>query len=188
MLKSIFGESGAPLFGRFTLLEVGQLEEKDAATLYLRSALGADETEFREVYRLVGGHPFYLLVMAEARLEKESVDDRYKRLLTEVTGGLYMYVNYILTEDLGSNIGETHYVRILRILAQGEKRISEIAHQSSLTMTSLPRYLTKLIEFDLVEKDNGTYKLNDHIIADYFRFNFQEDFVLDTSSESQSAM
>ena len=36
MLRTIFGEAGSPLFGRFTLIEVGPLEERDSITLYLR--------------------------------------------------------------------------------------------------------------------------------------------------------
>jgi len=41
----------------------------------------------------------------------------------------------------------------------------------------LTRYLTKLIEFDLVEKTNGTYRLKDRILRDYFAFNYTEDTV-----------
>jgi len=175
MLESIFGEAGSPLFGRFTLMEVGPLEELDAITLYLRHALGADTSEAKEVYRLVGGHPFYLRVMAEARIPKESIADRYRRLLTEVTGGLYLYVNYILHEDLGSRIMETYYVKMLRALAHGNMRISEIAVRVGAEAPWLTRYLTRLIEFDLVEKTNGSYALPDQIVRDYFRFNYPDE-------------
>jgi len=175
MLRRIFGAAGSPLFGRFTLIEVGPLEERDAITLYLRRASQANRDEAKEVYKLVGGHPFYLLVMAEARRQNESVAQRYRRLLTSVTGGLYLYVNYILSEDLGSRVTETHYAKILRTLAQGEKKFSEIAKGLGTKAEWLTRYVTKLAEFDLVEKTNGTYKLKDRIVRDYFAFNYQED-------------
>lgn len=183
MLKSVFSEAGSPLFGRFTLINVGPLEKRDAITLYLRSGLGAEEKEANEIYGLVGGHPFYLLVMAEARRPQESVAERYRRLLTDVTGGLYLYVNYILREDLGSKITETNYVRILRALAHGEKRVSEIAEGIGLQAPWLTRYLTKLIEFDLVDKADGAYNLKDRIVVDYFRFNYPQE--ADGSQDSQ---
>jgi DNA-binding MarR family transcriptional regulator len=157
------------------LIEVGPLEERDAITLYLRRASQANRDEAKEVYKLVGGHPFYLLVMAEARRQNESVAQRYRRLLTSVTGGLYLYVNYILSEDLGSRVTETHYAKILRTLAQGEKKFSEIAKGLGTKAEWLTRYVTKLAEFDLVEKTNGAYKLKDRIVRDYFAFNYQED-------------
>ena len=175
MLESVFGEAGSPLFGRFTLMKVGPLEEQDAITLYLRYALGADTGEAKEVYQLVGGHPFYLKVMAEARRPQESIADKYRRLLTEVTGGLYLYVNYILHEDVGSRIMETYYVKIIKALAYGEMKISEIALRIGAEAPWLPRYLTKLIEFDLVKKTNGTYELPDQIVRDYFRLNYPEE-------------
>ncbi len=175
MLRTVFGEAGAPLFGRFTLIEVGPLAQPDAITLYLRTAYQANRSEAKDVYELVGGHPFYLLVMAEAKRPNEPVEQRYRRLLTSVAGGLYLYVNYILSEDLGSRVIETYYSKVLRALSQGEKKFSEIAKGVGTKAEWLTRYLTKLVEFDLVEKTNGTYKLRDRIVKDYFVFNYQED-------------
>ena len=45
MLRTIFGAAGSPLFGRFTLIEVGPLEERDAITLYSRRAVQANRYE-----------------------------------------------------------------------------------------------------------------------------------------------
>jgi len=184
MLRSIFGEAGSPLFGRFTIIEVGPLEEQDAITLYLNNAPRADRDEAAEVYRLVGGHPFYLIVTAEAKRPNESTAERYRRLLTDVTGGLYLYANYILREDLGSRITETNYVKILRALAQDEKKVSEIAETTGLQMAWLTRYLTRLIEFDIVDKTNGAYRLKDKILRDYFAFNYPEDIAPSDETEA----
>ena len=138
------------------------------------------------MYDLVGGHPFYLLVMAEAKRPNESAVQRYRRLLTNVAGGLYLYANYILSEDLGARVTETHYAKILRTLAQGEKKFSEIAEGVGLEAQWLTRYLTKLIEFDLVEKANGAYRLKDRIVRDYFGLNYQEDIVPPASEPNTS--
>ena len=116
--------------------------------------------------------------MAEAKRPNESVAQRYRRLLTNVAGGLYLYVNYILSEDLGARLTETHYAKMLRTLAQGEKKFSEIAEGVGVEAQWLTRYLTKLVEFDLVEKTNGAYKLKDRIVRDYFALNYQEDMAL----------
>jgi len=95
-----------------------------------------------------------------------------------------LYANYILREDLGSRITETNYVKILRALAKDEKKVSEIAETTGLQMAWLTRHLTKLIEFDLVDKTNGSYRLKDKILRDYFAFNYPEDIAPSDETES----
>jgi AAA+ ATPase superfamily predicted ATPase len=170
-MKNILGRGASPLFGHFVIIDVKPLEKEYAMKLFEKLVSKPTRNDVKEIYRLVGGHPYYLTMIAEARKSKESVKDVYVRLLTTSTGALYLYVNYILTEDLGSNYKETNYPKILMSLANGQKTVSEISKETTIRMTDLPRLLTTLIEYDIVNKKDNKYSIEDKVICDFFNLN-----------------
>jgi len=167
-LRNILAEGGSPLFGHFIILEIKELAKDYAVELFLKSQPAARKQDAERAFDLVGGHPFYLVMLGHAYKKTESLTDTYQELLTSTTGALYIYVNYIVTEDLGSDYKSTAYWKILVSLSTGEKTVSEIAKDASLKMTGLPKFLTKLIEYDLVQKTEGKYSITDKIIRDFF--------------------
>ncbi len=167
-LRNILAEGGSPLFGHFIILEIKELAKNYAVELFLKSQPAASKQDAERAFDLVGGHPFYLVMLAHAYKKGESLTDTYQELLTSTTGALYIYVNYIVTEDLGSDYKSTAYWKILVSLSTGEKIVSDIAKDASLKMTGLPKFLTRLIEYDLVQKTSGKYSITDKIIRDFF--------------------
>lgn len=166
-LRDVLGDGRNPLFGRFNIREVGELGEKYAKELFMKAS-GADEGEAGEAYELVGGHPFYLLALAENRKAGEKAATTYARLLTSPTGALRMYVNYILAEDLGPGLGGARFVKVLRALSGGPMAVSAISKSTGMRLTNLPWYLGRLTEYDLIGKKEGKYSIQDRIIRDYF--------------------
>jgi len=168
-LKDVLGDGKSPLFGRFTIQEVGNLDEKYAKELF-RDACTADGKEAEEAFKLVGGHPFYLLALAESRLQrgKEAIDETYDRLLKSSTGSLHLYVKYILSEDLGPGIRGSRFIKIFKSLAPKALKVSEISSATGIKLTNLPWYIGKLIDYDLVEKTGGEYSIKDSVVRDYF--------------------
>ncbi|MGI0058441.1 MAG: AAA family ATPase [Nitrosotalea sp.] len=167
-LRNILAEGGSPLFGHFVILEIKELAKNYAIELFSKSQPAASKQDTERAFDLVGWHPFYLVMLAHAYKKNESLTDTYQELLTRTTGALYIYVNYIVTEDLGSDYKSTAYWKMLVCLATGEKTVSEIAKETSLKMTGLPKFLTKLIEYDLVKKTGGKYGITDKIVRDFF--------------------
>jgi AAA+ ATPase superfamily predicted ATPase len=168
-LKQVLGDGKSPLFGRFTIQEVGTLQEKYAKELF-KEACASGGQEAEEAFKLVGGHPFYLLALAEGRMqrEKESIKETYERLLESPTGSLHLYVKYVLSEDLGRGISGSRFVKILKSLAPKALKVSEISSATGIKLTNLPWYIGKLIEYDLVEKTAGEYSIKDSVVRDYF--------------------
>ncbi len=167
-MKDILGKGESPLFGHFVLMDIGPLTQKYAIELYMESAK-ADQKEAQEAWELVGGHPYYLIMLAENRKPHESVKETYERILTSASGALNLYVNYILKEDLGSSTKEARLIRILRAISQGKTTPSQIAAQIRLKLSSLPYYLQELEKYDLVEKREAKYLIKDKVINDYFQ-------------------
>lgn len=167
-LRNILAEGGSPLFGHFVILEIKELARNYAEELFLKSQPAASKQDAQLAFDLVGGHPFYLVMLSHAYKKDVPLSDTYKELLTSTTGALYIYVNYIVTEDLGSDYKGTAYWKILVCLGTGQKTVSDIAEETALKMTSLPKFLTKLIEYDLVQKIGGKYGITDKIVRDFF--------------------
>jgi len=169
-LNDILGEGGSPLFGHFVIMDIKPLEKKYAIELFKKSVDFKIKNNMAEnAINEVGGHPYYIVMLAEGLKKDESVKNTYIRLLTTPTGAIYLYVNYILTEDLGSNYKDTNYPRILASLARCTKSVSEISKDADIRLTDLPRLLATLIEYDIVEKNyDKKYFITDKVIGDFF--------------------
>jgi len=166
-MKDILGKGESPMFGHFVILEIGQLSEKYAVELFMKIAKCSQE-EAEIAWKLVSGHPYYLIMLAENRKPRENLKDTYKRILTSSTGALNLYVNYILKEDLGSSTKEARLLRILQAISQEKNSASQIAKHIRLKLSSLPYYLQELERYDLIEKREGKYWLTDKVVEDYF--------------------
>lgn len=166
-MKTILGKGESPLFGHFIIQEIGQLSEKYAVELFMKTAK-CSQKEAENAWKLVGGHPYYLIMLAENRKPSERLDETYNRILTNSTGALNLYVNYILKEDLGSSTKEARLLRILKAISQGKNTASQIAKHIKLKLSSLPYYLQELERYDLIEKREGKYWLTDKVVKDYF--------------------
>ena len=172
-LREVLGQGGSPVFGHFVTLDIGPLQRGHAMELFARSCQApATDKDAEDAYAKVGGHPYYLVMLAEAKRSGEPVPDAYERLLTDATGALYVYVNYVLTDDLGSNYGGTNYPAILTSIAEGSASVSEISRRSHVRLTDLPRLLRRLVGCDLVtksgKKGEERYALADPVIRDFF--------------------
>lgn len=166
-MKDVLGKGESPLFGHFVIMEIGPLSEKHAIELFMQTA-ECSRKEAESAWQLVGGHPYYLIMLAENRKDRESLTETYERILTSSSGALNLYVNYILKEDLGSSTKEARLMRILRAISLGKNTASQIAEQTRIRLSSLPFYLQELEKYDLVKKDKGKYSLIDKIVNDYF--------------------
>jgi len=168
-LNQILSDGRSPLFGRFNIVPVGELEEKYAFELYMKARRNPSQEEARQVYNLVGGHPFYLLTMAENRKGNEKPQDTYMRLLNEPTGALNLYARYIIAEDLGSH-AKARQSRFLKILyALGDKTliVSKVSKKTGIALTSLPWYLQQLVNYDLLLKGKDGYSVKERVLRDY---------------------
>lgn len=166
-MKDILGKGESPLFGHFVILEIGQLSQKYAVELFMKG-VKCSQKEAETAWEIVGGHPYYLIMLAENRKPDENLEETYKRILTSSTGALNLYVNYILKEDLGSSTKEARLLRILKAISQGKNTASQIAKHIKLKLSSLPYYLQELERYDIIEKREGKYWLTDKIVRDYF--------------------
>jgi hypothetical protein len=172
-----FVERGTALL-HFIEVDVDELKEPYAMELFEKycrgRSLSPDKAKAgaEEAFQLVGGHPLYVMAMAEAWDGNGPLSDVYQELLTSPRKPLSIYAEYVLTADLAeARRGEPALRTIMRALAAEPKSVSEIAKATKIEQAALPSYLNELIRHDLIEFDAGRYAIRDRIIRDYLRLN-----------------
>jgi len=133
----------SPLFGRRTgQLRLMPLLPWDAVAFFpewsVRDRLWA--------YAFMGGIPAYL----ERVGERESLMDFILRDMLSTDGYLFDELSFLLRTELG----HSHtYLSLLKAIASGNTRISEIAQKTGLSVTSVVRPLNLLIDLGFVVRE-----------------------------------
>ena len=162
----------SPLYGRRTAqIRLGQIPFSHYGAFFP----GKTMRELVERYAVTGGVPKYI----ELFEDRESVEEAIAVNVLDKNGFLYDEPNYLLRREVG-DIGS--YFALIRAIAAGAHRPSEIAQRFGIKQTSLPKYLKTLIELDILERDTpvtepnpkkskrGLYRIKDNFIAFWFLF------------------
>jgi len=175
MLRNVLEKHESPLFQHFVSEFIGGLEEDDAMRLFSIIVegrdLGLDKKSInraaREAVNLVGGHPYYIMMLAEAWGGRTRLEGVFDRLISAPAGPIYLYTNYVLAEDLGEAKGGPLLKKIIRIMALEGKPMeaSEIARRVGRSQNYLEFYLQELMKYDAIRKvGRGVYELVDKVI------------------------
>ena len=176
MLRSVLEEHKSPLFQHFISEFVGQLKNNDAMKLFkivieqrgLDLDKGSIEKAAGEAVSLVGSHPYYIIMLAQAWDERTSLDKTFDHLISAPTGPIYLYTSYVLAEDLGEAKGGPLLKKIIQIMALAGKPMeaSEIARRVGKSQNYLEFYLQELIKYDAIRKvQRGVYELVDSVVS-----------------------
>jgi len=162
----------SPLFGRRTgQAQLGPLLPWDAALFFPKWSV----RDRLSCYGILGGIPAYL----------ERFDQRYSlkanllREALEPQGFLYDEVHFLLRTELTQI---TTYLSVLKAVAGGATRITEIAARAGIPTTAASRYLGTLRELGLIRRDvpftephpekskRGIYAIGDPFVSFWCRF------------------
>ncbi|MFH1147667.1 MAG: ATP-binding protein [Pseudomonadota bacterium] len=160
----------SPLFGRRTgQLLVERLSFWDAKSFFPEK----DVAEFMYIFSVLGGTPAYLLQFDPSKDLWTNIEE--KILLPEAY--LYSEPEFILREELRE---PRNYFSILKAIAMGKTRMSEIINETGFEKNVVGKYLSVLTDLKIVRRDvpvtersyekskKGIYLLDD----DFFRFWF----------------
>ena len=164
----------APLYGRRT----GSLEMKEMAFGSLKDFFPKkDMDSLVSIYGVAGTIPAYL-----EKLDPEK--DIFHNIEEHVLGkGTFLYneVEYLLREELRE---PRNYFVILRSIAQGKRKLSEIINDTGFEKSLLSRYLEILQGLRFVEKEVpvtekypeksklGLYRIHDRFFEFWFKYVF----------------
>jgi AAA+ ATPase superfamily predicted ATPase len=164
----------APLYGRRTAsLEVREMSFTSLAEFFP----WADLQRRLEIYGVFGAIPAYF-----ERLEaKSDIQNSISDLILDRGSFLHNEVEFLLREELRE---PRNYFVILRAIAQGKRKMSEIINDTGFEKTHLARYLDILRSLRFVDKEIpvtekypdksrlGLYRLHDRFFTFWFRYVF----------------
>jgi len=172
MMKSQALNYESPLYGRRT----SQIRLRQIPFEYYHEfapSLGGDELIQR--YAVTGGVPKY----AGNFDEKTPLMELICKNILDTNALLYNEPEFLLSKEV-SEIGS--YFSVLKSIAAGNRKLSDIASSLSVVQTKLTPYLKTLEELDLVEREvpiteenppksrRGLYRITDNFIQFWFKF------------------
>ena len=162
----------SPLYGRRT----GQIKLKQIPYAYYEQFFPEMQEQERILYYAVtGGVPKYIELFHQG---SDIYNAIYQNVFTPQSF-LYEEPEFLLrheVQDIGS------YFSIIRSVAAGNCRLSDIAASLSISATSLPKSLKTLCDLDILEREvppteknvetskKGQYRIRDNFLAFWFRF------------------
>ena len=162
----------SPLYGRRT----GQIKMKQSAFSYYQNSFPtADQRQLIEYYAVTGGVPKYI----ESFELYDNVYTAIERCVMSKESYLYEEPAFLLEKEV-QDVGS--YFSIIKTIASGKEKQSEIASALNVAQTNLPKYLKTLIDLDILEREvpatedkpekskMGLYKIKDNYIRFWFRF------------------
>lgn len=162
----------SPLYGRRT----AQIRLKQIPFIYYRDFFQNHvERDLVERYAVTGGVPKYI----ESFDDQEDIYDSIRENVLDKSSYLYEEPYFLLQQEV-KDVGT--YFSILKAIAAGNRKISEIASAMEVHATDLTRSLKTLMDLDLLEREvpiteknpdkskKGLYKISDQYINFWFRF------------------
>ncbi len=172
LMKSQTLDYSSPLYGRRTAqIKLKQIEFKYYGEFY--KDMKAEQ--LIPFYAVTGGVPKYIEVF-------QGYKDVYEAIQENVLNRqsfLYEEPYFLLQREV-TEIGS--YFSLIKTIAMGNRKLSEIASSLDMKATSLTKYLKVLTDLDLIEREvpatevssekskSGLYRITDNYIAFWFKY------------------
>ncbi len=164
----------APLYGRRTASSLLRPLDLPSSALFFP---GYDSREQFLAWGVLGGMPYYLRTFSD---RYDMLTNIRQHILDPQSGELYNEPRLLLMEELRE---PRNYFSILRAIAQGHSRLTEISQFSGAgEVNAVSRYLDILQQMRLVTRrvpateaqpeksKKGLYQIDDHFLRFWFRF------------------
>jgi len=168
MMEEYTMQHSSPLYGRRT----GQILLHGFRFVDVLEYIG-NFNEAVEYYSVFGGTPAYIMA-----IDKEvGVFENITKKILSADASLFKDVEFVLRMELNE---PRYYFSILLSIAKGNNRIGLIMNDTGLEKGLITKYLSILIDLQLVEREipitdnrrsrKGLYRLSDNLFTFWFRF------------------
>ncbi|WP_456326528.1 ATP-binding protein [Palaeococcus sp. (in: euryarchaeotes)] len=168
MMEKLLGYR-SPLYGRRT----AQMKLKPLGFFDARAFLpGYSTEEFVMAYGILGGTPAYLLEFDDSKGIVENLRGYFRP-----DSFLYGDALFVLREELEE---PRNYFAIMEAIARGKTTLGEIMNDTGLERATVGKYLSVLIDLDLVKREvpvtasrksrKGRYRIKDSYFTFWFRY------------------
>ena len=162
----------SPLYGRRTgQIKLKQIKFQDYNKFYKEF----DLKKLVEHYAVTGGVPKYIQLFNKEKDIFKAIENN----ILDRNSFLYEETEFLLKNEV-KEVGT--YFSIIKVIASGASKLSEISERLNVKQTGLTNYLKTLIEIEILKREvpitetnpekskKSIYKINDNFIRFWFRF------------------
>jgi uncharacterized protein len=171
MLNRLISSTNSPLYGHFESLTVRGFEFKDAYEFIVKKKaekFPIGDTHISFLYEVTNGNPFYLDILIHrlkryckfnklSRINDNAIEEVLINEVFKAEGSIYAYFSLLLEQSLEKS-GSSYYTEILKSIALGKRRPSQISKNIGIPMTTISPYLRRLQELELIGRSDLTKK------------------------------
>lgn len=146
----------------FECYEIKNLEKNEAFEL-IEGIIGKDKSQ-EGIFALSKGHPFVTLLISKRFNETKDAKKAFLIELLQKNNSIYNYCNESFSYYYNRARGQTLLKTILKVIANEELRLSEIAKKIYRSAPVTKSILERLMEVDVIYKKDNKFYFSDEIL------------------------
>ena len=151
------------LLKKFECYEIKNLEKNEAFEL-IETIIGKNEKASEEIFALSNGHPLMTILVSKKYNETKDVKKAFLAELLQKNNSIYNYCNDSLNYYYNRARGQTLLKTILKIVANEELRLSDIAKRIYRSAPVTKSILERLMDVDIIHKKGNKFYFSDNVL------------------------
>ncbi|MBI2654048.1 hypothetical protein HYX02_04520 [Candidatus Woesearchaeota archaeon] len=151
------------LLKKFECYEIRNLEKNEAFEL-IENIIGKNGKASEEIFALSKGHPFVAILISKKYNETKDAKKAFLIELLQKNNSIYNYCNDSFNYYYNRARGQTLLKTILKVIANEELRLSEIAKRIYRSAPVTKSILERLMEVDVIYKKDNKFYFSDEIL------------------------
>ncbi|HLC60024.1 MAG TPA: hypothetical protein VJJ52_01195 [Candidatus Nanoarchaeia archaeon] len=148
---------------KFECYEIKNLERKESIELS-ESIIGKNDKANEEIFKLSWGHPLINILISNKYNEIKDVKKAFLIELLQKDNSIYDYCFDSLNNYYNRARGQTLLKTILRVVANEELRLSDIAKKIYRSAPVTKSILERLMEVDVIYKKDNKFYFTDNVL------------------------
>ncbi|MBI2658328.1 hypothetical protein HYX08_06580 [Candidatus Woesearchaeota archaeon] len=151
------------LLKNFECYEIKNLDKKEAFEL-IESVIGKNPRASEEIFELSNGHPLVAWLVAKKYNETKDAKKAFLIELLQKNSPLYNFCSDSLSYYYNRARGQTLLKTILKVVANEELRLSEIARRIYRSAPVTKSVLERLMDVDVIYKKDNKFCFSDNVL------------------------
>jgi len=152
------------LLKKFECYEIKNLDRKESFEL-TESIIGKNDKANEEIFRLSSGHPLISILISNKYKEIKDVKRAFLIELLTKDSAIYSYCNDSYNYYYSRARGQTLLKTILKVIANEELRLSEIAKKIYRSAPVTKSIIERLMEADVICKKGNKFCFADNVLG-----------------------
>ncbi|MBS3100907.1 hypothetical protein J4204_02140 [Candidatus Woesearchaeota archaeon] len=158
---------------KFECYEIKNLEKNEAAELIKSIVEKAEQKTIDEIFALSNGHPFVTMLISKKYNEVKDAKKSFLIELLQKNNSIYNYCNDSFNYYYNRARGQTLLKTILKVIANEELRLSEIARRIYRSAPVTKSIIERLMEVDVIYKKDNKFYFADNVLKLWLKLTSQ---------------